>query len=395
MRGLIVPDIEDDFTADSVELYLDLAYVFAFSQLVAFLHDTHSLLGMAQTALLFVMLWFSWSQVAWSANAISSSARVVRVLLLVATIATIPAAASVRSAFESGGLAFAGGVVTISAMALLAMLAGMPDIPGLRAAAVRYSAPVFVSLAVFLAGGFFEGSTRVTVWLVATGIVGFSMISAGSSEWIVRSGHFAERHGLIVIVALGEVIVAVGFPVVDQLLEGNSRLGTTTIAALLLSGLLAGLLWWSYFDRVGPGLEYASEQLTDRNLRGRFARDAYTFGHLFIVGGIILAAAALEEVTLHPDEPLDAIWRWMLFIGLTSFLLGIVGSVYRAYGFVAKERLIAVALLAALLPFVATISGLWVLIAIDFILAGMVFTEHLRIEGRSAHAEDQANVPAP
>ena len=387
MRGLIVPDIEDDFTADQVELYLDLAFVFAFSQLVAFLHDTHSLVGMAQTALLFIMLWFAWSQVTWSANAISSSARVTRILLLVATIATIPAAASVRSAFDSGGLVFAGGVVTISAMALLAMISGMPDVPGLRAATTRYSTPVFVALAVFAAGGFAEGSARVTLWLVATGIFLYSTIRAGSGEWIVRSGHFAERHGLIVIVALGEVIVAVGFPVVNQLLEGNNRLGLSTVAALVLSGVLAGLLWWSYFDRVAPALEYASEQLTDRNQRGRFSRDAYTFGHLFIVGGIILAAAALEEVTLHPDEPLDAIWRWMLFIGLSSFLLGVVGAVRRAFGVVARQRLIAVVLLGALLPLVAKINGLWVLALVDFILAGMVVTEHLRIERRTHEAE--------
>jgi low temperature requirement protein LtrA len=393
MRGLVVPDVDDDFTVDQVELYFDLAFVYAFSQVVAYLHDEHSLEGIARAGLLFVMLWIPWSQFTWSANAISSSARVVRFLFLIATIATIPAAATVRSAFESGGFVFAGGVATISVMALLAMLASLPDLPDLRASAVRYSGPVFLSMATFIVGGLLDGSSRLVVWVAAALIFLYSTVRAGEGEWIVRSGHFAERHGLIVIVALGEVIVAIGIPVVDQFLEGDDALGGTTLLALVLAGLLGGLLWWSYFDRVAPALEHHSERTKDRQARGRFSRDAYTYCHMFIAGGVILAAAALEEITLHPDEPLEAVWRWMLIIGLSSFLLGIVVAVYRAYRVVAKERLIAVVLLAAVLPFVTELDGVWVLALVDFILAGMVVTEHIRVEGIRLNRRRPATEP--
>lgn len=381
MRGLVVPDVEEDFTADQVELYFDLAFVFAFAQIVAFLHHEHTLVSIAQSTLLFVMIWLAWSQFTWSANALSSSARITRLLMLVATVATIPMGASVQTAFEGGGLTFVGSMVTIFVMALAAMATSAPDIGDLRQSVITYATPTLLSLAVFLVGGFVDGRARVVAWVAACLIFVYSLIRAGGAEWIVRPGHFAERHGLILIVALGEVIVAIGLPVVDRLVGGAANLGLTTVLALVLSGILAGLFWWSYFDRFGPALEHRTGELTARLERGRLARDAYTVCHLFIVGGVILAAAGLEEVTLHPDEPLDAVWRWVLFIGLASFLLGIAVAVYRSYRVIARERIIAVVILAVLLPVVAGINGLWVLALVDVVMVGMVITEHLRIEG--------------
>jgi low temperature requirement protein LtrA len=271
-------------------------------------------------------------------------------------------------------------MVTIMVMALTAMVISAPDIGDLRKSVVVYAIPTFVALVIFTIGGFLDGRARVTAWILGIVVFIYSLVRAGQAEWIVRPGHFAERHGLIVIVALGEVIVAIGIPVVERLTEGESGIGAMTASALILSGILAGLLFWSYFDRFAPALEHRSEEITDRNQRGRLARDAYTVCHLFIVGGVILTAAALEEVTLHPAEPLDAVWRWMLFIGLASFLLGVVVAVHRAYGIIARERIIAVVILAVLLPVVAQVNGLWVLALVDFALAGMVITEHIRIE---------------
>jgi low temperature requirement protein LtrA len=382
MKGLVVPDVDEDFTADQVELYFDLAFVFAFAQVVAFLHKEHTVVSVGKSALLFIMIWLAWSQFTWSANALSSSGRVTRLLMLVATIATIPMGASVQTAFGGGGLAFSLSMVTIMVMALTAMMTSAPDVGNLRQSVIVYALPTFVSLAVFTVGGFLDGQARITAWILAVLVFIYSLVRAGQSEWIVRPGHFAERHGLILIVALGEVIVAIGIPVVDRLTNGDGRIGAMTASALVLSGILAGLLFWSYFDRFAPALEHRTEELTDRNQRGRLARDAYTVCHLFIVGGVILTAAALEEVTLNPDEPLDAVWRWMLFIGLSSFLLGVVVAVYRTFGVIARERIIAVVILAVLLPIVAGIDGLAVLLLVDFALLGMVVTEHLRVEER-------------
>ena len=152
------------------------------------------------------------------------------------------------------------------------------------------------------------------------------------------------------------------------------------MAALTASGLLAGILWWSYFDRPQPALEHRHEQLSDANERSRFARDVYTYNHFFIVGAILVAAAALEEIMLHPADPLPSAFRWMLFLGISVYLLGVVLSIVRAYSALAVERLVAVAALAVLIALTASLAGLWLLIAVDVVLLVILTVEHYRVE---------------
>ncbi len=149
---------------------------------------------------------------------------------------------------------------------------------------------------------------------------------AGRGDWVIRSGHMAERHGLIVIIALGEIIVAVGLPVLDAL-EGGAGLPGKTLVSLMASGTLACLLWWSYFDRVGPALEHRAEALTVVRDRGRYVRDVYTGAHAAIVGGVIVSAAALEEIALHPGDEIPDNFSLMLVTGLGMFTAGIVIAV--------------------------------------------------------------------
>ena len=384
MRGVTIPAADEDFNVDQVELYFDLAFVFAFSQVVAYLHDLHSYEGIARAALIFTLLWMPWSQFTWSANALSSSSRPIRIFFLIATLATIPVAATVRSAFGSGGAIFGLALAVIFLMPNLAYLGSMA--PEERRTAMRYGAPAMGSMLIVVIGGFINGDGRVVAWLIAVMVFAWSTWRAGDVEWLIRSGHFAERHGLIVIVALGEVIVAIGIPVVGRFLDTEGTIESGTLWALILSGVFAGLLWWSYFDRLGPALEHRVESLEGKS-RGRLARDGYTYFHLFIAGGVIMAAAALEEITLHPAESLATVWRVLLLIGIASFLLGMVAAVYRAFGVIAKERLIAIGIVAVGLPLMADLDGLIVLAVLDLVLLGMLVTEHLRIEG--PHASTQ------
>ena len=378
MRGLVVPEMEEDFTADPVELYFDLAFVFAFAQLVSFLHAEHSLEGVARAALLFLMVWLPWTQFTWSANAISSSARVVRFLFLVATVATMPMSASVKAAYGDGGLLFALSMAIIFMMALAAMISGLPNTSSVRESALRYAAPVTVAVLIFAAGGLFTGTTRIVVWLIGVAVMIYSTTSAGGSEWMVRPGHFAERHGLILIIALGEVIVAIGLPVAETLLEGET-IGTPTLVALVLAGVFAGLLWWSYFDRVQPALEHRAEDL-EGGQRGRFARDAYTYAHMPIVAGIILTAVGLEDAALHPDEPLSLAFRMIMFAGITLFIGGISIAAYRAFGVYPFERMLAVAVLAVFFLLAGSLHAVWVIVIVDIVGIAGLLAEHFRIE---------------
>ena len=391
MKGLAVPEPTEDFTADPVELFFDLAFVFAFSQLVHLLIDHPDWEHIGQAALVFLLLWLPWTQFTWSANAVPGNQRSVRLSFLVATAASVPMAAAVESAFDGGGALFAIPLAVIHLMALSLMVIGTES--DVRASAVRYSYLNVAAMLVLVVGGFLDGSARIGLWIVSVLLVVWATVRAGEGEWILRPGHFAERHGLILIVALGEVIVALGNAVVEPLNEGEG-FSATAVVALAATGVAAGVLWWSYFDRVQPALEHRAEQLDGRDA-GRFGRDAYSYAHAPIVAGVILLAVGLEEAALHPDDPLPLAFRMMLLAGVGLTLGGIGIAVYRAYGVIARERLVATAAAAVFLAAAADLRAVWLLVILVTLAVVGLAAEHLRIEsGSSPTAADPSTTPS-
>ena len=281
MRGIDIPEPTEDFTADPVELFFDLAFVFAFSQLVVHLVHHPTWTGAAEAWLLFAMLWMAWSTFTWAANAVSGNARPVRVIFLIATAATLPAAGGVTTAYEGGGAVFAISVSVILAMALAIQLWASEAGTEVRTSVIRYARPNIVAMVLWIAGGFASDEVRVALWLLGLGSILYGTIRARRGTWIVRIGHFAERHGLILIVALGEVVVAIGIGIIDSLAESGG-LPADVVLALVAAGLFAGLLWWAYFDRLQPALEWKGEQL-DGQQRGWYAVDIYTYLHLSLI----------------------------------------------------------------------------------------------------------------
>ncbi len=380
MKGITVPDTTEDFTADPVELFFDLVFVLAYSQLVGLLVHHPDWAGVGEAALLFVLMWLPWSQYTWSANAVSGNGRTVRLLFLVATAASVPMAASVSTAFDDGGPLFACSLAVIFVIALLTMRMAFPPGSPVRAATVRWGGTCLVAMAVVIAGSFLDGGARVVAWLVAVAVIVVALVLAGQGEWVVRTGHFAERHGLIIIIALGEVIVAIGAPVVERL-ETGAGLPATTAVALAATGVFAGALWWAYFDRVSPALEHRGEAVDGDRERGRFARDVYTISHLPIVAGIIVAAAGVEEIALHPDETLPVAFRAMLAGGLALAVLGVAAGVWRTFHVPAWERIAAGALIAAAAFGVGgAVDGVVLLVVVDLVIIGALVAEHVRIE---------------
>ena len=334
MRGIEVPDREEDFAADQVELFFDLAFVFAFSQLVGSLIKDPTWSGVGEQALLFGLLWLPWTQFTWSANAISGNGRPVRILFLVATAISVPMAAAVSTALDSGGTVFAVSLSIILLLALSMMTLSLDRGTEEFGSAVRYAIPNVIAMVVLIGGSFIDGGGRIAVWIAALAIVLVATIAAGRGDWIVRPGHFAERHGLIIIVALGEVIVAIGIPVVKTL-EVGEGIPASTVGSLVAAGAFAGL---------------------------------------------VLSAAALEEITLHPTDPLPIAFRLMLFAGLTLTFVGVAASIGRTFGVLARERVVAVAVLLVLVLMAGSWDGLWLLIAVDVAILAMLVVEHVRVE---------------
>ena len=378
MKGIELPPVTEDFTADPVELFFDLAYVFAFSQLVALLINEPTWAGAGKAALLFSLLWLPWQQLTWAANAVSGNGRPVRTLFLIATVVSIPMAASTSTAFAGGGPVFAVALTGIMLIGFRMQTLGINEEISYRTAVYTWIAPNVVAIAVLVVGSFFDGAVRLGFWLGTVAIVLWAMIRASDSQWTVRSGHFAERHGLIIIIALGEVIVAIGIPVVAALEKGGS-LPLATISALLASGAFAGLLWWAYFDRPGPGLEFAASRL-DGQATGQYVRDVYTWAHAPIVAGIILAAAALEEIALHPRDAIPLEFRAMMAGGLSLFLIGVFLAVWRAFRAQARERLVGAIVITGIVFVGSSLEGLNMLTLVVVVLLVVLLIEHRRIE---------------
>ncbi len=384
MKGIELPPLTEDFTADPVELFFDLAYVFAFSQLVALLINEPTWAGAGKAALLFALLWLPWQQLTWAANAISGNGRPVRILFLIATVVSIPMAASTSTAFAGGGPVFAIALTGIMVIGFRMQTMGTTEEIDYRSAALTWIAPNVVAILVLVVGSFYEGTARLLFWLGTVAIVLWAMVKAGDGEWMVRPGHFAERHGLIIIIALGEVIVAIGIPVVAAL-EKSGSLPAATVSALLASGGFAGLLWWAYFDRPSPGLEFAASKL-DSGKAGRYVRDVYTWAHAPIVAGVILAAAALEEIALHPRDAVPLEFRVMMAAGLFLFLIGVYLAVWRAYRAQARERLVGALVIAGIVFAGASLEGLNLLTLVVVVMFVVLVFEHRRVQRLELHA---------
>ncbi|HSF86783.1 MAG TPA: low temperature requirement protein A [Acidimicrobiia bacterium] len=387
MKEIELPPLTEDFTADPVELFFDLAYVFAFSQLVALLINEPTWAGAGKAALLFALLWLPWQQLTWAANAISGNGRPVRALFLVATIVSVPMAASTSTAFAGGGPVFAIALAGIMLIGFRMQTMGTTEEIDYGAAVTNWIAPNVVAITVLVVGSFYDGTARLAFWLGAVAIVLWAMIRAADREWLVRPGHFAERHGLIIIIALGEVIVAIGIPVVAAL-EKDGSLPMATILALLASGAFAGLLWWAYFDRPSPGLEYGASRL-DGLAAGQYIRDVYTWAHAPIVAGIILAAAALEEIALHPRDAVPLEFRAMIAGGLFLVLIGVSLAVWRAFRAQARERLVGAIVIACIVFLGGSLEGLVLLSLVVAVMLVVLIIEHRRVERLRLHAESE------
>ena len=384
MKGVEVPPPEADYTADPAELYFDLAFVFAFNRLVYLLVHHPDWTGFGEFALLMTMIWLPWTQFTWSANAVPGNARPVRALFMLATVASIPMAGAVTEALDSegnGGPVFAISLSVILGIALATMIFGLESGTDFRGSIVRYSLNNWAAIVLMVVGGFLDRTPRIVIWLIAIGVIVAGTVSAGGREWLIRPGHFAERHGLITIIALGELIVALGLPVVETLAE-SGELPASTFVALVAAGTFAGLMWWSIFDRPLRALEHRHEAHDDGAERGRFARDVYTYAWLPIVGGIVLAAAGLEELVLHPDDPSDRAFRWMFIGGTVMTMAGVGIAILRAFTKVAIERSVAAASLIAIGLVGGSLDGLMLIIVVDLVLFTMLVAEHLRVEWR-------------
>jgi low temperature requirement protein LtrA len=384
-----------------IELYFDLVFVFSLTQVTALMSDDLTGRGIVRGLLVLALLWWCWVGYAWLGNVVQAEEGLGRAAMFAAMAAMFVMALAVPEAFEDleGGLdgpvvvAFAYLAVRVLHLGMFWMAARTEDDRGLRVQLLRFAPSVFGSTAVLLVASQLEGTSQTLTWAAALIVDYVGTILGGASGWRLRSAsHFAERHGLILIVALGESIVAIGVGV------AGVPISWPIVIASVLGLTVAASLWWAYFDVVSIVAERVLRRARGEE-RARLARDAYSYLHLPMVAGIVLLALGIEQVleyvadgsNLHGlSDPLTVLPLGALYGGVALFLFAHSAFKYRTWHQVTVRRLVVAVLLLALIPVAAELPALAALGLQAAVMAVMIATEAVRyseVRERIRHEE--------
>jgi low temperature requirement protein LtrA len=341
------------------ELFFDLVFVFAVTQVSHTLLGRFTPLGALQTTLLFLAVWWVWVYTSWITNWLNPERTPVRVMLFALMLGGLVLSTSIPQAFEARGLWFALAYAAMQVGKTVFLWASTPPLrTAARLNAVRITAWLAGSAVFWIAGGFAEEHSRLMLWAVALGIeyvspaVRFWIPKYGASaveDWVVEGGHMAERCAGFIIIALGESIVVTGATFADLTWT------TETVVAFASAFVGALAMWWIYFH---IGAEAGSEQISKSSEPGRVARLAYTYLHMPIVAGIILAAVANELVLKHPDGDSDPRTVLSAIGGPLLFLFGTILFKHSFRGFLQLSHGVGIIALGALAWFAGALSPL-------------------------------------
>ena len=351
-----------------LELFFDLVFVLAITQCTTLMSHHTTWEGLGQGMLVLALLWWSWTAYAWLTSVVDPEEGGVRIALFAAMAGFLIAGICVPEAFGDLGTQFAiaYGAVRFAQIFLLA-IAGRDD-PSFRRSVTGLGIGTAVGVALLIAGSFLDPGLRAAVWGVALILDMGEPYVFGSEGWHLVPGHFAERHGLIVIIALGESIVAIGLGAGSQLSWGIAA------AAALGIGVVAAL-WWTYFDIVALVSARRLIRAPEGKVRNELARDSYSYIHFLLVAGVILLALGLKKGIGHPTEALDDVPAFALVGGVAIYLLGLVAFRYRHIHTVNWRRLGIAMLLFALFPVATALSALVMLVALNLLLWTMIAYE--------------------
>jgi low temperature requirement protein LtrA len=375
-----------------VELFFDLVFVFAVTQVTSLTAEHLDIPHVGRAVLIFWLIWWAWTQFTWTLNPADTRHVLVQVVTLLATAAAFVMASSVSLAFGDDALWFAVPyvVVRILGLGLQARIASedrTQDPGGATPSAGTVNRWVGLSalgLVAVLAGAFVQPPARTWIWVLAMVLDVVAAALAGRTDdpedpWDLGAEHLAERHGLFVIIALGESLIIAGTAA-----AGESR--SSDLMGLAAAGLaVVGLLWWSYFAWFKGDLEEAFAAVAPED-RGAAGRDAYSLAHFPLVGGIVGFAIAADLMVLHPTDPVEAPAVAALAIGITLFMTATVYSYWRLHRQVLVPRLAITLLTSGVLVLVVGTRPVWPLTIVAAGLAVVTFLERNRLPGRPESA---------
>ena len=354
-----------------LELFFDLVFVLALTQCTTLMLRTPTWLGLLKGMLVLGMLWWSWVGYAWLTSVVDPEEGSVRLAMFAAMAAFLVAALCVPGAFGSEALLFAFAYAAVrTAHIVLFMLASRDD-DALRQSVLGLAVSTAIGAGLLFVAAFTSGAVQLGIWGLALVLDAGGPYLFGADGWKLVPGHFAERHGAIVIIALGESIVAIG-------VGAKATIGAGVVLAAVLGIVIAATLWWAYFDVAAIVAGRRLAKAAEGRERNEIARDSYSYLHFPMVAGIALIAVGLRRTITDLDGPLKIVAASALLGGAAMYMLAHVAFRFRNMHSLSARRLVCAAVLVALLPAGAVLPALATLAILAAVLVALIAYEALR-----------------
>jgi low temperature requirement protein LtrA len=381
-----VAESESRVTVTPLELFFDLVFVFAFTQVTGLMSADLTAEGVVRGMLVLAALWWAWAAYAWLTNTVDPDEGAERLAVLAVVGALLVLSLAVPEAFSGTAVLFGVAYFAVRALHIVLYLIAGRDDPELFRAVRRFAPTATLGPALILIAAFFDDGAQYALWTAALTIDYFGALTGRGGGWRVSPHHFAERHGLIIIIALGESVVAIGVGAAGHEVHAG------VVVAALLGLTVAAALWWTYFDWVSI---LAESQLAHATgvARAALARDMYSYIHLPMVAGIVLFALGLKKTIADFDDPLPTVAALALTGGVALYLLSHVGLRLRIHGGLGHGRPVAVLVLVALAPVALAVPALAALACVAAVCTALIVYEVFRYRESRARLRRTREAP--
>jgi low temperature requirement protein LtrA len=367
-RPHITAVMRDSDRVSPLELFFDLVFVLALTQCTALMADEPTWTGVAKGVAILAVLWWSWVGYTWLCSVVDPDEGTVRFAIFTAMAGLLVVALCVPDAFGEEALLFAIAYGIVRAMQVILLYVAGRDDPGLRHSSSGLIVSTCIGVGLLVAASFADGTLQGALWALAIVLDVGGPLIIDSSGWRMNPEHFAERHGLIVIIALGESIVAIG-------VGAEAGITTGVAVAAVLGVAVAAAQWWLYFDVVALVAARRLANAAEGSERNQIGRDSYSYLHFFMVAGIVLVALGMKKTLGHTGEALKLVPAAALLGGTSVYLLAHVAFRWRNIHTLNRQRL-GVALLLPFLIFAAVeIPALLTLAILAAVICGLVAFE--------------------
>jgi len=326
----------------ALELFFDLVFVLALTQCTALMAATPTWEGVLKAMLVLGVLWWSWAGYAWLTSVVDPEEGAVRLVMFAAMAALLVAALCVPGTFGADALLFACAYLVVRGAHIALFMLASRDDDALRRSVLGLAVSTAIGVGLLVAASFTSGGAQLGLWGIALLLDLGGPFLFGADGWKLVPGHFAERHGAIIIIALGESIVAIGT-------GAKAGVDAGVVGAAVLGMVVAGAMWWLYFDVVAIVAERRLAKATEGRERNNIARDSYSYIHFLMVAGIALVALGLKKTLGHVGDSLGLVPAAAMLGGGALYLLAHVAFRWRNIHTLNRQRLVCAGLLVALL----------------------------------------------